>query len=69
MSAPFKAGIRSAIEMALITAITIEVRADANDMRQRAAVAALRGLAEGLKSAFLDQPQPHPVIQQSEASA
>lgn len=54
----FKAGIRSAIEMAQIAAITLEVRPDANDMRQRAAVAALHGLAEGLKATFIGPPDP-----------
>ncbi|WP_019905675.1 hypothetical protein [Methylobacterium sp. 77] len=54
----FKAGVRAMVDMALIAAITIEVRADAGDVRQRAAAAALQGLAEGAKAAFLDPPDP-----------
>lgn len=50
----FRAGVRAAIDMALVAAITIEVRDDAKDMRQRAAAAALQGFAEGAKAAFLE---------------
>lgn len=48
-TAAFKAGLRHAAEMALITALAIELRPDAGQVRQRGAVEALRGLAEGLK--------------------
>lgn len=47
--AAFHAGIRHAADLTLATAMTIEVRPDANQLRQRAAVEALRGLAEALK--------------------
>jgi hypothetical protein len=56
--AAFAAGIEIARQMALTAAITIEVRDDAGDLRQRAAVAALQGLAAGLKETFL-APVPH----------
>ena len=46
------------IDMALIAAISIEVRDDASEVRQRAAVAALQGLAEGAKATFIDPPNP-----------
>lgn len=49
----FAAGIETARQMALTAAVTIEVRDDAGEVRQRAAAAALQGLAEGLKGAFL----------------
>ncbi|MCJ2025164.1 hypothetical protein [Methylobacterium sp. J-067] len=54
--AAFAAGIETARQMALTAAVTIEVRDDAGEVRQRAAVAALQGLAEGLKTAFLASP-------------
>ena len=54
--AAFNAGIETARQMALTAAVTIEVRDDAGEVRQRAAVAALRGLAEGLKATFLTPP-------------
>ncbi|KQO99140.1 hypothetical protein [Methylobacterium sp. Leaf91] len=54
----FKAGVSAMIEMALIAAITFEVRDDASEIRQRAAVAALQGLAEGAKAALIDPPNP-----------
>lgn len=44
------AGIETARQMALTVAVTIEVRSDANEVRQQAAAAALQGLAEGLQS-------------------
>jgi hypothetical protein len=47
--AAFAAGIETARQMALTAAVTIEVRDDAGDLRQRAAVAALQGLADGLR--------------------
>lgn len=48
----FHAGIRHAAEMAQVAALQIELRPDANNLRQRAAIEALRGLAEGLNAAF-----------------
>lgn len=47
--AAFAAGIETARQMALTAAVTIEVREDAGAVRQQAAVAALQGLAEGLR--------------------
>lgn len=46
----FRAGLRHAADMALVSALTLELRADGDRLRQRAAVEALRGLAEGLKA-------------------
>ncbi len=54
--AAFAAGIETARQMAMTAAVSIEVRADAGDLRQRAAVAALQGLAAGLNEAFLNRP-------------
>lgn len=56
--AAFCAGIKAARQMVLTAAITIEVRADASELRQQAAVAALQGLAEGLKATFIDAAHP-----------
>lgn len=47
--AAFNAGIKHAADMALLTALQIELRPDTNQVRQRAAIEALRGFAEGLK--------------------
>ncbi|KQQ23718.1 hypothetical protein ASF53_05170 [Methylobacterium sp. Leaf123] len=47
--AAFHAGMRHAADMALIAALALELRDDADALRQRAAVEALRGLAEGLR--------------------
>jgi len=55
--AAFAAGIKTAWQMALIAAMTIESREGSGIVRDQAAVAALRGLADGLKVTFLD-PQP-----------
>ena len=52
--AAFRLGITVAIDMALAAADAIEVRPDAGGVRQRAAIAALHGLSEGLKATFLD---------------
>ena len=52
--AAFAAGIETARQMALTAAVTIEVRGDAGNLRQRAAAAALQGLADGLKATFID---------------
>lgn len=46
-TAAYNAGIEAVRHAALIAAVTIEVRIDAGEIRHRAAVAALRGLAEG----------------------
>ncbi|MCJ2063257.1 hypothetical protein MKK63_11100 [Methylobacterium sp. J-088] len=54
--AAFTAGIEAARQAALTAAVTIEVRGDANEVRQQAAAAALQGLADGLRAAFLDTP-------------
>lgn len=54
--AAFTAGIEAARQMALTAAITIEVRSDANEVRQQAAAATLQGLADGLRTAFLNGP-------------
>lgn len=48
--AAYRAGLRQAAEHALISALTIELRDDAGEVRQRAAIEALRGLADGLKA-------------------
>lgn len=56
--AAFNAGIETARQMAMTAAVTIEVRDDAGEVRQRAAVAALQGLAEGLKATFIDAAPP-----------
>ena len=47
--AAFHAGLRHAASLAQIAALTLEIRPEAADMRQRAAIEALRGLADGLK--------------------
>lgn len=49
-TAAFHAGICHAIGMAQLAALSIELRPDAGHVRQRAAIEALRGLADGLKS-------------------
>ncbi len=54
--AAFRAGIETARQMALTAALTLEVRDDGGETRQRAAAAALQGLAEGLSVAFLAPP-------------
>ena len=60
--AAFAAGIETARQMALTSAAILEVRDDAGEVRQRAAAAALAGLAEGLKAAFLIPPaEPGPM--------
>ena len=47
--AAFHAGIRHAADMALASALMLEIRDDGRQIRQRAAIEALRALAEGLK--------------------
>lgn len=48
--AAYRAGLRQAADLALVAALAIELRDDAGELRQRAAIEALRGLAEGLKA-------------------
>ncbi|ACK86481.1 hypothetical protein [Methylorubrum extorquens] len=48
--ASYRAGLLQASHMALIAATALELRDDAGELRQQAAVAALRGLADGLKA-------------------
>lgn len=48
--AHYRAGLRQAAEMALLSALALELRDDAGALRQQAAIEALRGLAEGLKA-------------------
>jgi hypothetical protein len=48
--AHYRAGLRHAAEMALLTALALELRDDVNAIRQLAAIEALRGFAEGLKA-------------------
>lgn len=59
--AAFNAGVEAMRQMAMIAAITIETRDDAADLRQRAAAAALHGLAEGAKAPFQPAPLPSPL--------
>ena len=42
--------------MALTAAVTLEIRDDAREVRQQAAVAALHGFAAGLHAAFIAPP-------------
>ena len=55
--AAFAAGVEAARQAAMIAAVSIEVRDDAGELRQRAAVAALQGLAEGLRTLAIQQPK------------
>lgn len=48
--AAYHAGLRQAADMALVAALTLEMRNDGAEIRQSAAIEALRGLAEGLKA-------------------
>lgn len=48
--AAYRAGLLRAANIAQIAALTLELRDDADALRQRAAIEALRGLAEGLKA-------------------
>ena len=52
--AAFNAGVEAVRQMALIAAVTIEARDDAQKLRQRAAAAALQGLADGAKALMLE---------------
>ena len=47
--AAFNAGVEAVRQMAMIAAVTIECRDDAREVRQRAAAAALQGLADGAR--------------------
>ena len=51
--AAFNAGIRAAREAALIVAITLETREGSTCVRDRAAIQALRGFADGLDALVL----------------
>ncbi|MCJ2121042.1 hypothetical protein [Methylobacterium sp. J-077] len=51
--AAFNAGIRAAREAALIVAVTLETREGATCVRDRAAIQALRGFADGLDALVL----------------
>ena len=51
--AAFNAGIEAVRHMALVSAVTIEVRDDASRIQNQAAVAALQALAEGAKDLML----------------
>ncbi|KAB1068191.1 hypothetical protein F6X51_27145 [Methylobacterium planeticum] len=51
--AAFRAGIETMRQIALLSAVNLEVRDDARELRQQAAVAALQGLAEGAKELML----------------
>ncbi|WP_411904205.1 hypothetical protein [Methylorubrum thiocyanatum] len=62
--AAFRAGILHASHMALIAATEIELRDDAGKLRQRAAIEALRGLAEGLKAEAVRGPNPTPDVEE-----
>ena len=58
--AAFNAGIEVVRQMALTTAVTLEVRDDAGRVQNQAAVAALQALAEGARDLMLrDQPEAH----------
>ncbi|KQT56096.1 hypothetical protein ASG52_24570 [Methylobacterium sp. Leaf456] len=46
----YRAGLKHAADLALIAALELELRDDGGKLRQRAAIEALRGLAEGLKA-------------------
>lgn len=59
--AAFRAGVLAAQQMALVAAVSIEVREDARELRQQAAAAALQGLATGLVETFLAKPDGGPV--------
>ena len=48
--AAFNAGVEAARQMAMVAAITLENRDDAQTVRQQAAAAALVGFAEGLRA-------------------
>ena len=51
--AAFNAGIEAMRQMALAAAVTLETREDGTGLRHQAAIAALRGLAEGADALML----------------
>ncbi|WP_437871551.1 hypothetical protein ACSD7O_24895 [Methylorubrum extorquens] len=51
-------GLRQAADAALIAALMLELQDDASAIRQQAAIAALHGLAEGLKAEAQDSAKP-----------
>jgi hypothetical protein len=67
--AAFLAGIETMRQMALTAALTLEVRDDARELRQQAAVAALQGLAEGAKDLMLGAPRCSSPVVYSDPSA
>lgn len=54
--AVFNAGVEAVRQMALVSAVTIEVRDDASRVKNQAAVAALQALAEGAQDLMLTEP-------------
>jgi hypothetical protein len=57
--AAYNAGIEAVRQMALTTAVTIEVRDDASRVQHQAAVAALQALAEEARDLILrEEPEP-----------
>ena len=52
--AAYNAGIEAARQMAMVAAVTLEYLDDAREVRQRAAAAALQGLAEGARALMLE---------------
>lgn len=67
--AAYRAGLRQAAEHARVAALSIELRDDAGELRQRAAIEALRGLAEGLKAEARPDPVPDSLLALMEAIA
>jgi len=51
--AAFNAGIEAVRQMAMVSAISLEVRDDAGRVQNQAAVAALQALAEGARALML----------------
>ena len=51
--AAFNAGIEAVRQMAMVSAVTLEVRDDAGRVQNQAAVAALQALAEGARDLML----------------
>lgn len=59
--AAFNAGIEAVRQMAMVSAVTLEVRDDAGRVRNQAAVAALQALAEGARDLMLATAPTEPV--------
>ena len=55
--AAFNAGVEAARQMALVAAVSLEIRDDSQAVRQKAASAALQGFADGAK-VLLIEPEP-----------